>query len=216
MPTPVWQIYELEYPPAKISSNGVPILSSGAWSSDKINIWNATLAGQAYGNGVYTVQASSGFTEEYHPWLAFTQAPATEPGGHWKLNNYFGNGSFAPSPESRFTLDGTYYGDWLTIQLPVATTLSKVVFTARSAWKHRAPSVFRIYGSTDGVAWALLHDQTSPLVYTSFTGTVLMGGSSALYTHFGVVVSSIGAPGLILNIVAWRLFGKVIRVTDGS
>ncbi len=202
---------EQEYPPAVISASGVPTLISGPISANKINAWNASLTGQPYGNGAYVIRGSSAYSLVHHTYMVFDAL--TNPGAaHWKGQNYR-DGEWNITAQPRFTLDGSYYGDWVTIQLPVAIPLASCAFVAREFFLIRAPHKFRIYGSRDGIKWVMLHDQTTPLQYASVSGitvgNVTIAPSAATYSHFGLVVSAIGPGGPILNFARWRIYARV-------
>jgi hypothetical protein len=197
---------EQEYPPTRISS---ALLAPGSvWSTTTVATWNATITGQPYANGLYKI-SSAGAINDAPQWFIFNAEGATI-GGHWTLNNYNGGaGTWNRGTNPMFTLDNTYYGDWVSIQLPEPIVLSSCTFIARSNLVPRAPSKFKIYGSNDGVSWTVLHTQTSALAYSSLQASVTLIEKPPPYTYFGLVVGQLGAGGSILNFIKWKIFGKV-------
>jgi hypothetical protein len=128
-------------------------------------------------------------------------------GAVWTENN-FANGVWNGGTSSIFTLANSYYGDWIHIQLPDPIVLSSCSFTARTGHESKAPSKFRIYGSNDGTAWTILHDQTSAVPYSGGKASVTVQ-STSMYTYFALVVSAVPAGGTIMNFMKWRIFARV-------
>jgi hypothetical protein len=200
------QAPEQEYPPAFLSSSFSP-LQIGTWSSTSTNSWYTQLSGQLYGNGAYRIAASGGHAQTAYPqWFVF-ESEGQSVGGHWKEFNY-ADGVFTAGALPMYTLDGSYYGDWMYIQMPDPIVVTACTFTARSSNTARVPGKFRIYGSNDGSTWALVHDQTTLLSYTSNKGTVTIAGASA-YSYIALVVSSLLPGGNTLNFVKWKIMGMV-------
>jgi hypothetical protein len=206
------------YPPAWISSAGPPTLISGSnWSTTTIATWSTLLSGQAYGNGLYRITSASGNLYQstmVYPQFAVFDSDTQYPGPHWKDNNYV-NGVWNGGTAAMFTLDSSYYGDWVHIQLPEAIVVTSCTFTARNDIVYRAPTKFRIYGSNNGSSWTVIHDQTSPLTYTSAKATVTVQGTSA-YSYIALVVSALAASGDALNFFNWGIFGKVCLLVSTS
>jgi hypothetical protein len=197
-----------EFPPVKISQSTTPTVSTGMWSGDTVNTWSAELAGQVYGNGRYLVKTSS-LNGDKSQWSLFDNRLSSEEGAQWGSTNYAA-GAWAGGTSPRYTLDGSYYGDWVSIQLPEPVALTMITLLARDGAVNRAPSKFRIYGSNDGATWSLIHDQTTALAYT-----LTMSGNDAsivfqgvLYSHFALVVSALSGDSF-LNFNKWGIYGKV-------
>jgi hypothetical protein len=105
-----------------------------------------------------------------------------------RQDNNFRNGCWTRGQASGYTLDNAYYGEWVTIELPVPILLTGLRLTARPTAVARAPSIFRVYGSKDGISWTVLHDQFSmPLKYNRLWEDIDVVGSQMLYKHFGIV-----------------------------
>ncbi len=88
---------------------------------------------------------------QYPAWLIFDSETQAN-GPHWSDTNY-NNGVWIGGTSSIFTLGGSYYGDWVSLQLPEPIVFTSAAFIARASLVHRAPSKFRIYGSNDGTSW---------------------------------------------------------------
>jgi hypothetical protein len=196
----------LEYPPAKISLSAAPTLSSGAWSGEAINVWTASITGQAYGSGSYVIKSSS-LNGVNAQWSLFDSRPDTEAGAQWASANY-NNGAWAGGVWGKYTLDGSYYGDWLSIQLPEPMPLIYTTFLARSGFQARAPSQFRIYCSLDGVDYAVVHSQTTALAYINGEASISIA-NPPFCLHIVLVVSALSGSETYLNFNGWKLFGEV-------
>jgi hypothetical protein len=198
------------YPPAAISTSGAPTLVSGStWSATTIATWSVTISGQPYGNGVYRISAPAGYPLETQiaQYLVF-DSDTQYAGAHWRNLNYANGEWNGGTSNSLFTLDSSYYGDWVYIQLPEAIVLSSCNFKSRTEFPERAPSKLRIYGSNDGTSWTVVHDQTTALAYSDGIASIRVRSTSS-YTYFAVVVSALPAGGGVLNFIKWSIFGKV-------
>jgi hypothetical protein len=199
---------EQEYPPTMISS--VVLAPGSVWSQTTVATWNATITGQPYANGLYKISASGSNNGLRPQWWVFDTNGTTGVGAHWKANNYNGVGAFVGGTNVIYTLDNSYYGDWVSIQLPEPIFISSCTFFARATLLNRAPVKFKIYGSNDGTSWAVLYTQASALAYTDNLASVTVP-STLSYNYFALVVSEIGASGAFsqLNFIKWKIFGKV-------
>ncbi len=187
------------------------MISGSTWSATTKATWSTTISGQPYGNGVYRIGASSAFTHsgvytDYPQWRVF-DSKTQDAGPHWKEFNY-NNGVWNGGTSSIYTLDNSYYGDWVYLQLPEPIVFSSCSFIARTGFLNRVPSKFRIYGSNDGTTWTVLHDQTLALPYSGNKASVTVQSTST-YTYFALVVSALPASGTIMNFVQWSIFGRV-------
>jgi hypothetical protein len=197
-------------------------LDSGS-SAESIHTWSKTISGADYGDGLYTVKASSAYYNDSTSTLLFEQwnlfaRPSTEPeGAMWASPHYdTTTGEWDTTLNSaRFTLDGTYYGDWVSIALPEAIVLAKCSFLARvrdTNAADRAPKEFKIYGSSDGVSWTEIHSQTTTAYSGAFDTTFEVAETTA-YAHIALVVSALagggGAGTDTLNFEKWDIYGFV-------
>ncbi len=141
-------------------------------------------------------------------WRLFDSVSSTD-GALWKYLNYNANG-FKGGVLPMYTLDSSYYGDWVYIQFPEAIVVTSCTFTARDTQTRRAPSKFRIYGSNNGNDWTVIHDQTSAISYLNNSARVSILGASP-YSYVGLVVSALNAPSSdeTLNFMKWQIYGLV-------
>ena len=91
---------------------------------------------------MYVVKASSGFDQQSQHWVLFDNRSPMDTGVSWKQDNYI-SGVWAGEASSRYTLDGSYYGDWVTIQMPQRIALAAMSFGMR--WgSGRCPGRFKV------------------------------------------------------------------------
>jgi hypothetical protein len=177
------------------------------------NTWNAIVTGQAYGDCIYSVTASSSYGPNSAAWMIFDYTTRTAFCAHWGYYNY-NNGNWAFGPSSSYTLDGVYFGDWVTIELPEAILLTRSQLISRADNSARAPRLFRVYGSNDCNAWTLLHEQADSLLNDPSGTAEFSISSSQKYTCFGLVVSALSSGGDVMNFANWKLFaGSLVRDT---
>jgi hypothetical protein len=195
-----FHLQEHRYPPA-ITLNWV-------FTSSTPFTWTTSVSDSTVGNGDYVVKQTS-IWGDYGVWRIFG-IPDGMPAvwGAW----YDGTGKWRTSYNSpEFTLDGLYYGDWVSIQMPTPIIFTRCTIRGRGGFPGATPGKFRIYGSRDGSTWFLLYDQSSTkLSYPDSVGTVTLSTSNA-YPMFGLVVSELqAAQSNVLMISEWNIYGKVL------
>ncbi|KAJ1463912.1 hypothetical protein T484DRAFT_3649390, partial [Baffinella frigidus] len=146
-----------------------------------------SLTDQSYGNGEYTVRASTRYNSAYEfpPWRIFRYFNSASDGGNWEANQYW-LGLYQNSA----SLDGNYKGDWLTIKHPAPFVLKSFQFknAGRETETMNMPGKFKIYGRNDGGAWsAPLYTQSADP--STFTADAIYYTTTTLsYSEYGVVV----------------------------
>jgi hypothetical protein len=170
-----------------------------------------TITGQSYGNGTYIVSYSSAHGSNIDPFKCFNESDLT--GGHWANSKYNTSGDYIVTNTGIESFDGgSYKGEWLKIQLPVAIYLTSYIFKQRTSNPERAPGRFRIYGSNDNINWVLLVDRTSVTIgYSNFLYTDKNFSILQKYIYFTLVVNKLAGTGsnaTILNFDEWYIYGK--------
>ena len=108
--------------------------------------------GISYGNGDYIVYSSSIFTTGDQSLLRkgdLFNFNTGDTGGHWNNNYSTSTGYYTLS---NFIKSG-YIGDWIIIKLPVSIILTKFRFFHRTSYVSQAPSLWKCYGSIDGITF---------------------------------------------------------------
>lgn len=126
-----------------------------------------TLSGYAYGNGIYSVNASSEFgnTSIDFAFSAFDRNLASTTSAYaWSTltaSYAASTGNYTGTPTNyATTIDGSSYnGEWLQITLPTAIQLrSYRIYTHVS---NRGPKTFKLAASSDGTTWVSLDTRTN-------------------------------------------------------
>jgi len=105
-----------------------------------------------YGSGDYILYSSSVFLigdQNLYRKRDLFNFNTVDVGGHWDLNystpeNYYGGTNF---------IKNEYLGDWIIIKLPTPIILSKFRFYNRIGLITQAPSLWKCYGSNDGITF---------------------------------------------------------------
>jgi hypothetical protein len=157
------------------------------------------VTGQVYGNGTYVVSYSSSTGDSLSPFTCFNTQEQL--GGHWTGGNYT-SGNYNKTSN----IDGTYLGDWLKIQLPVAVRLTRYGILQRPSFNNRAPKDFKIYGSTDNTNWTVLASQTT-ISYTNllYEENII---NQDYYVYYALVVNKLFGSETVLNFDEWFLYGQ--------
>ncbi len=105
----------LEFPPTALQGISTAIIFTDPDIIDQI-AWTASVSGQQWGNGVYELRVSSGYTayQEYHQmWQIFDKVVQFHP--HFELYHYStSTAEYTFGIKAGYTLDQQYYGKpWL-------------------------------------------------------------------------------------------------------
>ena len=109
-----------------------------------------------------------------------------------------------------------YYGDFLVVKLPTEIILNKYRIYSRPSFVERAPSLLRLYGSTNNINWEEINEGsiTSALVvgnYSSGFYEKIVNNQIKSYSYFGIVVNKIiggNSNANNLNFTEFELYGK--------
>jgi hypothetical protein len=169
--------------------------------------WSTYLSGQAYGNGRYKVKSSPTYTWDTENWWLFDSNQHLYD-AHWDANNHYSSsGVFTLTADSQYTLDGSYYGDWVYIGFPAPISVTRCTFTGREGLPERAPGKFVIYGSDDGLTWVVLYRQDTTLAYgANNVGSISIASVPKAFKFIALVVSQTKG-GDVLNFRRWRIWG---------
>jgi len=173
--------------------------------------------GISYGSGDYIIYSSS-TSGTYYKINLFNKKLNSDIGAFWYNGNY-------KSPEGDFNsshfIKSDYLGDWLIIKLPKPIILTSYRFFSRNGVDNRAPSLFRFYGSIDGINFTEIieasndiNELTNSNYSSGFYEKKLNTSFNKLYTYIGFVVNKLvgGINGSYypywLNIAEFQIFGK--------
>ena len=173
--------------------------------------------GISYGSGDYIIYSSS-TSGTYYKINLFNKNLNSDIGAFWKNGNYLSlSGNFHLSN----FIKSDYLGDWLIIKLPKPIILTSYRFFSRNGVDNRAPSLFRFYGSIDGINFTEIieasndiNELTNSNYSSGFYEKKLNTSFNKLYTYIGFVVNKLvgGINGSYypywLNIAEFQIFGK--------
>ena len=212
-----------QYPPKTYTS-----LSARSGTGPYYKTMTLDSSGITYGSGDYIVGYSSAYYNgSYEGDICFDRQITTTQ-YFLTLDNLY-NINTGLYTGSRYLASSDYKGEWVYIKLPVAIYLCYYnIVSPGSTNAPRAPSLFKIYGSNDGINWEEItqaSNDTNALTtneypyyfgigYSSTTTTIprykkILSTPSKSYQYFGMVINkiisnnSLKAPG----IMEWELFG---------
>jgi hypothetical protein len=173
-----------EYPPAAIGSTN-----------------SLTLTGQFYGNGTYTVTASSDvYSPTLYTFRAFDKSVPTTTEGWISANGKYTIGSGAlvtAGATSTFISSVETLGEWIQLQMTTPIVLksygvTSINFGTGSLWS-RCPNSWKLAGSNDGTTWNLLDTQPN-VGYTGYNQLKLYNVNTATsYNRYRLVFMSTGS-----------------------
>lgn len=200
--------------PSKNYNNSInEIISSGElFNINPLNYYKQILSlntnGISYGSGEYIIYSSStNGTNIFNL--------NNELRGAWINNNYLvSNGSF----NSSTFIKNDYLGDWVIIKLPLPIILTMYKIYYKIGFELNAPSLFRFYGSMDGINFIEINEASNDNYGLNFdnysSGYYQKRLNSTFNTPFlyiGVVINKIiggNSTASFLNISQFQIFGK--------
>jgi hypothetical protein len=213
---------EYKYPPKGSDSSSnygtvsisseLPNISPSMASKDTITILQSP--GIINGIGEYIIYSSS---SAYSYKTALFDADVTNI-SYWAFNyNPTNNGYFYETINSYIIND--YKGDWIIIKLPISIILTKIKFIINSYDSHRGPSLWRCYGSNDGITFTIIPEASNeliPLILTDYISNTyfikqLNSSFNTSYKYIGITFKKIignAAASSILGIRELELYGK--------
>ena len=146
----------------------------------------------AYGAGFYELYSSSKYdTSTTKNRLFNYDTTETTTSARWAISQYSsGTGDYL---SNNFIVSG-YYGDWIIIKMPVQISLSRYRIYQRSDYLTRAPSLWKVYGSTDGITFYEITEASQTSRLTSYTNGYYektIASTTPLYSYIGFVFSAL-------------------------
>ena len=119
-------------------------------------VYNQTLIldniGITYGDGQYEIYSSSTYDNNIttkDKLFNFDNIETTNT-PRWSINQYnSGTGDY----QGNSSIDGVDYGDFIIIKLPLPFLLTRFRIYKNTAFPQKAPSLWKCFGSTDGIEW---------------------------------------------------------------
>jgi hypothetical protein len=170
-------------------------------------------SGYSYGIGEYIIYSSSQFSTNHKSFLFDTNS---SPISQWGFNYNPYIGYYIESNNSYIKSD--YKGDWIIIKLPTSIILTK--FTIRYGVIERSPSLWRCYGSNDGINFTIIPEASNefiPLIESDYVSNVytkiITLSLNISYNYIGFTFNKLignNSNSISLMISELELFGKEI------
>jgi hypothetical protein len=92
------------------------------------------------------------------------------------------------------SINGSYFGDWVIIKLPQPIMLTRYRIYQRSDFLNKAPSMWRVYGSNDGITFTEITEASQTARLTSYTSGYYektITGINPIYQYIGFVFNAL-------------------------
>jgi len=200
---------ERQYPPKNFDSSTTETTTTflGVTSYTE----TLTINSFSYGVGNYIIYSSSTYNNGEIPKKLLFNFNLNDSAGAGWLSNYISPAGTYNG--SSFIVSG-YTGDWIVIKLPVNIVLTKFRFHQRATLASRSPSLWRCYGSNDGITFTVINDASNDTTEATYTSgiyeKVLPTSFNTLYKYIGFTIKKIlgGANADMINIQEIQIFGK--------
>jgi hypothetical protein len=167
--------------------------------------------GTSHGSGFYEVYSSSTYDTPYSKDKLFNfNTSETTTSARWGISLYnSGTGNY----QGENSING-YFGDWVIIKMPQPILLTRYRIYQRSDFQNKAPSLWKCYGSNDGIVFTEITEANQTTRLTSYSGGFYEKNLSSTFTTlynyvafvFGSLLSVSGATDL--SFAELQIFGK--------
>ena len=166
----------------------------------------------AYGSGVYEIYYSSQYDTNTRAENLFNyDTSQTTTSARFGITLYSsGTGDYLGNDKIN-----NYYGDWVIIKMPQEILLSRYRIYQRTDAPTKAPSLWKVFGSKDGITFTEITQASQTTRLTSYTNNYYektLASFTTLYQYFGFVFGSLlsvsGATDL--SFAELQIFGKEI------
>lgn len=184
------QQYAEDYPSIKYSNN-FSINNNGILNGiSNINYYNMSVNEKIYkiyySNSDYDNNADNG------PIKLFNCNESSSIGARFTNNIYDSTGYYKPSStRNNYLINNNYKGEWIVIKLPIYVALSGYYIIQNPNAPYNAPSIFRVYGSSDGINWDIIDDNSSPIIYDNNKYIKKFSKETILYNYVCFTFSQI-------------------------
>lgn len=173
---------------------------------------STVVSGQAYGNGTYVASFSTAdFGAGTTAWYSFSRSLTAT---NSTSVVYTAGGGGSPYSGSTSTTDTNtnlpYSGAYIQIQFPAATPLAYYSMCGASAAETRMPSVFYVFGSSNGTTWYLVDSRSSqtwsaPQVFNTYYPSGPSAGTA--FSYWRLVINTLQGNWGNGQVCQWFLYG---------
>jgi hypothetical protein len=164
-------------------------------------------------HGIYTIYSSSTYGSQYKN-LLFNFNITDTNAAVWAVSYYTQPAGTYAGGSNQYIVNG-YYGDWIIVKLPYKIILTRFSFYQRTTATSRSPSLWKCYGSNDGVNFTEITDASNTITaatYTnSFTTKMITSLFNIPYLYIGWTINKLVGgdnSAYILDFIQIQIFGK--------
>jgi hypothetical protein len=159
---------------------------------------------QSFGNGAYTVSASSNSANAYNLFTSTTTtAIIVSAATAYRLTTPF---DYISATASTIVSSVAIAGEWIQMQYDKGFVIKKINLYGVSS-STNCPGSFILAGSLDGSNWTLLLSQTGITTYITSTANSFIVSNQISYNYYRIIVTNLNGVGQQLNIASIQLFG---------
>lgn len=214
------QKYAVDYPPVKYSDDFINNNDGILNNKTNLNNYNMTVNGHInYGLGLYKIYYSSSDYDDDGPIKLFNCRENQLIGAKFTNNIYDSTGYYkSSSSRNNYIINSNYEGEWIVINLPMYVSLSGYYIVRENDVPNNAPSIFRVYGSSDGINWDIIDDNIIPAVYINNKYTKIFNKETILYNYVCFTFSQIFNNNVngCLQFIQLKLLGKELEINEIS
>jgi hypothetical protein len=168
-----------------------------------------------YGSGYYEIYSSSTYelSTSSKDYLFNYNTNDTTPRARWGAYQY---SSISGEYIGNDNING-YYGDWVIIKLPTEISLSRYRIYQFTDTPTKAPSLWKVFGSIDGIAFTEITTASQTTRLSSYTNSYherIIPGTTPLYSYIGFIFNSLLSTSgqTELSFAELQLFGKEVII----
>jgi hypothetical protein len=197
---------EKQYPPKAFNTSTTETTTTEILNKTSYKqIITLNTDGIDYGSGDYILYSSSVFNNPADQSLYrkrdLFNYNSNEQGALWNPSNYGTNNSYIGA---NFIVSN-YTGDWLIVKLPNPIILAKFRFVcSNSSYIDRCPSLWRCYGSNDGINFTEITEASNYIASKALTTANYISNVFLIYEH---ILSTFNTPYLYIGWTVKRLVG---------
>jgi hypothetical protein len=174
-----------------------------------------------YGSGTYEIYSSSSILTLNRQKKQLFNYILNEENDSAHFNITYNNLGYFPNTTQY--INNGYFGDWIIITLPSPIILTRFRFYNRPTQVLRAPSLWKCYGSNDGINYTEIiegSNNINPITSTMYSQgyyeQIVNQAKQQAYLYLGFTINKITGTDTILNFAELQLFGRetIKSITD--
>jgi len=204
----------LQYPPSSLGYISTENTTLPTWYSTISSNTNK----YTHGLGQYTTVSSSVYQSNIisYPITGLFNYANENNIAYFSSNTYNIGTGFYSFPTYNSTLDGSYYGEWVYLQMPNPIIPTRIEILQNITYPNRSPGRYKLYASNDGISWTLLHDNSvTTITYINYTHVRTIS-SNRYFKYIAIVINKLFGNENWLNFAQFRIFGIPNKYNENS